>query len=145
MNSKHIQTKGAPAWILGIGSSHNGAVCLLHGDTIVVAIQEERLTRQKRAEHPAAVASLAIRYCLDYARIQPMDLDAVVVCTAGSAKSRSEDIDINRLLQTRRHRIRTWYIPHHLGHAIGAFATSGFRDAMVVVINRERIAVGRID
>jgi carbamoyltransferase len=35
-------------WALGINASHNGAVCLLHGDRIVAAIQEERLTRIKR-------------------------------------------------------------------------------------------------
>jgi hypothetical protein len=47
-------------WVLGIASSHNGAVCLLHGDEIVVAIQEERLPRLERAPHPGARKSLAI-------------------------------------------------------------------------------------
>ena len=44
-------------WVLGIGSSHNGAVCLLRGDEIVVAIQEERLLRFKRAQLPAGRGS----------------------------------------------------------------------------------------
>lgn len=35
-------------WILGIGCSHNGAFCLLHGDELVVALQEERVSRVKR-------------------------------------------------------------------------------------------------
>ena len=30
-------------WILGISASHNGSVCLLKGNEIVAAIQEERL------------------------------------------------------------------------------------------------------
>lgn len=55
-------------WVLGIASSHNGGACLLHGDEIVVAIQEERLLRKKRANHPAASASLSISYCLWIAR-----------------------------------------------------------------------------
>jgi hypothetical protein len=39
----------SPPWVLGISASHkNGAACLLRGDEIAVAIQEERLTRHKR-------------------------------------------------------------------------------------------------
>src|SRR5438067_871142 len=34
-------------WILGLASSHNGGACVLHGNEIVVAIQEERLLRVK--------------------------------------------------------------------------------------------------
>ncbi len=30
-------------WVLGLSASHNGAACLLHGDRIVAAVQEERL------------------------------------------------------------------------------------------------------
>ena len=32
-------------WVLGISSSHNGAACLLKGDEIIAAIQEERVLR----------------------------------------------------------------------------------------------------
>lgn len=65
-------------WVLGLASSHNGGACLLHGDSIVVAIQEERLLRLKRAIHPAAHSSLSIAYCLDTAGIRAKDLDLVV-------------------------------------------------------------------
>jgi len=40
----------AKPWVLGIAASHNGAACLLHGDEIVVAVQEERITRVKRPD-----------------------------------------------------------------------------------------------
>ena len=51
-------------YILGISASHNGSVCLLRGEDIVVAIQEERLTRTKRERLLAGRSSLAVPYCL---------------------------------------------------------------------------------
>ena len=66
-------------WILGISASHNGSACLLRGDEIVVAIQEERLSRFKRHRINGAGPSLAISYCLNYAGIAPSDLSLVVL------------------------------------------------------------------
>ena len=64
-------------WILGYSASHNGAVCLLRGSRIVVAVQEERLTRQKRALLSSLDESCALRYCLDYAGITLSDVTAI--------------------------------------------------------------------
>src|SRR5438876_11037592 len=86
-------------WVLGIGASHNGAVCLLRGDEIVVAVQEERLVRCKRAEHPASRSSLAIQYCLDYADITAADLSAVGVCTLDDDGPK-DDVSLNPQLRT---------------------------------------------
>ncbi len=121
--------------VLGIASSHNGGACLMRGDEIVVAIQEERLLRQKRADHPGGKASLSIRYCLDAAGITPAQLDLVVVCACRTMNSRSEDPAVNPLLRHGAHRPETCTIPHHFGHAVGAFATSGFDDAVILVVD----------
>jgi carbamoyltransferase len=56
-------------WILGISASHNGSACLLKGDRIVVAIQEERLTRYKRHRIQGGRTSKAVAYCLNYAGV----------------------------------------------------------------------------
>ena len=57
--------KGNPVnhtpWVLGISASHNGAYCLLHGDELVVAIQDERLVRRKRSSVHGARSSVALR------------------------------------------------------------------------------------
>ncbi|HTQ81306.1 MAG TPA: carbamoyltransferase N-terminal domain-containing protein, partial [Thermoanaerobaculia bacterium] len=74
--------QGEP-WVLGISNSHNGAVCLLHGDRIEVAIQEERLTRRKRHLIHGSLPTLAINYCLDYAGIKASDLSLVVSSVVG--------------------------------------------------------------
>jgi carbamoyltransferase len=122
-------------WILGVASSHNGGVCLLRGDEIVIAIQEERLLRYKRAAHPPAKPSLALQYCLDTTGIKPADLSAVIVCSSWSAKHPMEDISLNAFLRPIENEIQIFRIGHHLGHAIGSFATSGFKEAAVLVID----------
>jgi carbamoyltransferase len=123
-------------WVLGISASpHNGAACLLKGDEIVVAIQEERLNRIKRAAVYGAYPSLAIEYCLDYAGIGPGDLGMVVSCVTNRAKSPEQDLSLNSALRTRAHQTPVLYIPHHYGHAFSAFATSGFAESAVMVID----------
>lgn len=126
--------KSSP-WILGISASHNGAACLLKGDEIVVAVQEERLSRRKRDEITGARPSRAVAYCLDYARIKPGDLDLVVCCVTGRADDGRHDLKQNPLLQTTLHGTPTLRIPHHYGHAVSAVATSGYKESAVLVID----------
>jgi len=122
-------------WVLGISASHNGGACLLHGDDIVVAVQEERLVRDKRARTRGACNPLSVRYCLDAAGIEPRELDMVVLCAAQSNRSAANDLQSNRFLRPQEHGIRTLSIPHHLGHAAGAFATSGFSAAAILIVD----------
>ena len=122
-------------WILGISASHNGSACLLRGDEIVVAIQEERLSRFKRQRIFGAGPSLAIDYCLNYSGIDPGELDTIVLCVQGEARSHLHDVRRDPSLNVLTHRIPTMTIPHHFGHALSAFATSGFNEAAVLVVD----------
>ena len=123
-------------WVLGIGASpHNGAVCLLKGDEIVVAIQEERVTRKKREGIFVSQPCRSVDYCLDYAGIGPRDLSMVVYSVPGRANTRLHDIKLNPALQVELNKIPTARIPHHYSHAIGAFATSGFQEAAILIID----------
>src|SRR5215813_2143815 len=122
-------------WILGISASHNGSVCLLKGDRIFVAVQEERLCRVKRQRIRGADPAQALHYCLNYAGIQPSDLSMVVVCIQGRAEEAAQDILLNPYLNVTANRIPTITVPHHFGHAISAFATSGFSEAAVLVVD----------
>ena len=111
-------------WVLGISASHNGAVCLLRGDEIVVAVQEERLTRIKRDKLYGGQNSLALQYCLDCAGIQPGDLSMVVLSALPGATSPMQDLKHNSLLRIEENGIRSELIPHHYAHAVSAFATT---------------------
>jgi carbamoyltransferase len=122
-------------YILGISASHNGSVCLLKGDEIVVAVQEERLSRFKRHRLRGADASLALAYCLSYAGIESKDLSLVVLCLQGRKTDSSQDILLNPFLNVVSAGIPTITIPHHYGHAVSVFATSGFKDAAVLVVD----------
>jgi len=128
-------TKQNDPWILGISASHNGAVCLLKGDEIVVAIQEERLSRRKRHRIFGAQHSLALDYCFDYAGIRPCDLSLIVLCVQGRAAAASQDLTLNPFLQVKENNTPTLIIPHHLAHAASAFGTSGFGESAVLVID----------
>ncbi|HEX7331673.1 MAG TPA: carbamoyltransferase C-terminal domain-containing protein [Pyrinomonadaceae bacterium] len=122
-------------WILGISASHNGSACLLKGDRIVVAIQEERLSRFKRHRIYGARSSKAVAYCLDYAGIQPSDLSLVVLCIQGRKQDQVHDLRLDPFLNVLTNNIPTLTIPHHFGHAVSVFATSGFAESAVLIID----------
>lgn len=127
--------KNPRPWVLGISASHNGAACLTHGERIVVAMQEERLLGAKRAFLTPARPSLAVNYCLEAGGITPAQLDLVVLCPRGPSDDPGNDIRQNPTLEIDRHGTELAMIPHHLGHAISTFATSGFAEAAVLVID----------
>jgi carbamoyltransferase len=122
-------------WILGLSASHNGAACLLKGSEIFVAVQEERLTRVKRQWIYGAGRSLAANYCLSFAGIQPHDLSAIALSVTGSSRDPQHNLQLNPLVTSSRNRTRTFVVPHHYAHAVSAFATSGFPDSAILVID----------
>ena len=123
-------------WILGLASSHNGAACLLKGEDIVVAIQEERLLHRKRANLFPGKMSLALEYCFDTAGIGPEDLSAIAMCSPEMVKGAPRrDVSLNSFLSPLANEIPIFKLGHHLGHAVGAFATSGFKESAVLVVD----------
>ena len=122
-------------WVLGVSASHNGSACLLKGDDLVVAIQEERLCKLKRHRIYGAGPSLAPAYCLSYAGIEPDELDIVVLCVQGKSRDRRHNIRLDPFLDVLSHQVPTRTIPHHYGHALSAFATSGFAEAAILVVD----------
>ena len=130
----HLLVNDKP-WILGISASHNGSACLLKGDKIAVAIQEERLSRFKRHRIFGAGPSRAVAYCLDYAGIEPKDLSLVVLCIQGRAADQKHDLTREPLLKVLTHGTPTLTIPHHYGHAVSVFATSGFAESAVLIVD----------
>jgi carbamoyltransferase len=129
-----MSTRSKP-WVLGLSASHNGAACLLHGDRIVAAIQEERLVGRKRARLQGASPSLAVRYCLEQGGIKATDLDMVVLCAQTAVQLPENNLRTNPLLNVQVNEIPTLTISHHAGHAISAFATSGFDEAAVLIVD----------
>ncbi|MCA9656035.1 MAG: hypothetical protein H6712_27555 [Myxococcales bacterium] len=128
---------------------HDPSAALLRDGELVCAVEEERLLRRKHALD--RLPHLAIDYCLGAAGITAAEIDHVAVGWDG-----------NHLLaystgrphaQASEGVLREVYLPHslfpergdrampvtcvdhHRAHAAGAFAASGFREALVVVID----------
>ena len=77
--------------IIGISAFyHDAAACLVVDGEIIAAAQEERFTRIK---HDQSFPSQAIAFCLEFANIQPEDIDHVVFYDKPLLK-------FNRLMQT---------------------------------------------
>ncbi len=116
---------------MGVSYSHNGAACLLRGEELVVAIQEERVAGLKRARIEHYQTSLAVAYCLAHAGITLRDLDVLVACEFSSPAPAPVALREPPVAPPQRY----LSIPHHLGHAHAVMATSGFASAGVLVID----------
>jgi carbamoyltransferase len=148
-----------PVHVLGVSAFfHDSAACLLRDGEIVLAVEEERLSRVK---HDHAWPERAIAACLDAGGIGPGDVDAVVFYEKTLPKlERQLDTwlrawprsftafvrSMSRWLDGRLD-MATWmakkagfrreilFSEHHLSHAAFAFFTSPFEEASVLVVD----------
>ncbi len=146
--------------VLGISAFyHDSAACLLSGESIVAAAQEERFTRVKG---DARFPQLAARYCLAEAGIAASDLDAVVFYEKPLLKFErlvETYLDIApRGLTSFRRAAPLWmkerlylqkeirsglggyegkllYTEHHEAHAASAYFPSPFDEAAILTID----------
>ena len=150
----------ASGYVLGISSFyHDSAVCLLSGERIVAAAQEERFTRVKGDER---FPSHAAQYCLIEAGISVSDLDAVVFYEKPLVKFErllETYLDIApRGLKSFRRAGPLWmkerlyaerdiraglggyagkilYTEHHESHAASAYYPSPFEEAAILTMD----------
>ncbi len=121
-------------WIAGFSFSHNGAVCLIHGDEVVAAIQEERLNRLKRSTLPYGILnSIAFDYCLQTAGVGIGDIELFVIAHNGKNLSTEKKARMAGLPANLMNRVV--FVPHYLAHAHAAFAMSGFENSTILVID----------
>lgn len=147
--------------ILGISCYyHDAAAVLLRDGQIVAAAEEERFSRIK---HDYGFPKLAIKYCLEQARIRGTDLDYIVFFEKPFRK-------LDRILMTTfqtypkswkvfRESMMTWtmdkmwvastlqselgdvpkekilFSEHHLSHAASAFLCSPFEEAAILTVD----------
>jgi carbamoyltransferase len=138
---------------------HDSTACLVIDGKIAVAIEEERLTREK---HTRAFPEKAIDRCLSVAGLNPKDIDAVAVSIRPSkdwtrkvfyglthipSAPRFVVADLGRGLG-RQFVFWNWYrntwpkngpkvysVPHHVAHAAGTFLVSPYEDAAIMSID----------
>lgn len=143
--------------ILGISAHyHDSAAALVVDGVPVAAVQEERLSRRK---NDAGFPLNAIEWCLDYAKLDPGDLDAVVfyersmlkfarilTCTLRAfprswrsfphamKNSLAEKVWVRGLIASHLDvdRTKIFFTGHHEAHAAAAFLTSPSRRAAIL-------------
>ena len=121
-------------WVLGISASHDGSACLLHGQELVVAIKEERVARVRRKRVLAGDPAACVFYCLQAAGIRIEDVGRIAITVQGESRASSHDPSRNALLRGVAP-AKVLHVPHHVAHAVSAFAASGFKDAAVLVVD----------
>lgn len=131
-------------YILGLGGSlHDFSACLMRDDEILVAIEEERITRQKHAINkneleraivnnqlwkftqsvPNNTLKASVEYCLEYAGIDYADIDLVVTT------------DSNIFLPVVNSFEHMVIMNHHMSHIASAYYASGYEEAAILVVD----------
>lgn len=122
--------------ILGLHASfnshtHDPSVCIISDGSVEVAIEEERLTRNKSAS--GHFPERAMKAALDFLGLTIGDIDAIAV--DGSTYSEMET-KIQGYVEHLYRQSPTVAIVHHpIAHAAGAFYSSTFDDALVFSVD----------
>jgi carbamoyltransferase len=133
-------------YILGINAyDHDVSACLLRDGALVVAIEKERITRQK---HASGFFQEVVDYCLAAEGISLEDVDLVVrncyVLPIEDLEVRllyQGDMERKDLTQAINHPLylaksnKVVTISHHLAHAYSAFAACPFDEGVVMVVD----------
>jgi carbamoyltransferase len=115
--------------VLGIAASHNGAACIMRAGRVEVAVQEERLSRHKRARLLPGSETLAISACLAACGLAPRDLDRIVIAPLPNPEAEGMCFSKDSALAG----IETIFVSHHRAHAASVLAWSGWRDGVILV------------
>jgi carbamoyltransferase len=151
-------TESKDVFALGISCFyHDSAAAILKNGKLIAAAQEERFTRIK---HDKNFPDNAINYCLEEARININDLEAIVYYDyetwtlervihnvdyiGGKGEELWETAQKSLFQKLKLPEIIRWRLgfegkifktEHHISHAAGAYYPSNFNDAAILVID----------
>jgi len=125
------------------GKFHDSAACLIRDGELLAASEEERFNRIKKS---AKFPINAIRACLATARVSLSGIDSVGYYFEEDFADQGIDPGAPRSRQVMMGRLanaldvsvpddRFLYVEHHVSHALPCFIRSGFKDALVVVMD----------
>ena len=112
--------------ICGIGgSTHDFSACLLENGEITIAIEEQRLSRERHAEGMHSAKLQCVDYCLNNRNLKEDDIEMYI----------TSDILYPSIYHSKKYINRLIKINHHMAHASHAFYASGFEKAAIIVID----------
>lgn len=109
------------------GMELNDGGCCIIKDGQIIAIAEERVTQKKYD----GGFSKSLKYCLDAAEVEFDEISKFVVSSC--CEKKIKDIEIENVVSSKIITCPS----HHLSHALGAYMTSQFDEAIVMVIDNE--------
>jgi carbamoyltransferase len=126
-------------YILGISTlGHSTAVALIDRQSVLFAMEEEKLSRNESSEIPR----LALERCLHESHIKLADCRAIAIAErfphapSRSRRKRPERSAAQQQLQNLlRDGPRPSHFDHHLCHAASAYYTSGFDRALILSLD----------
>lgn len=119
-------------YVLGTGLSHDGSACLLKNGKICVAIEKERITREK---HDGLNDTAAINYCLEAEGITLDDLTLVVQNANFGFFEFGNSFFCGKRLFDSNFKAPIVTISHHLAHAYYAMGTCPYEEAAILVMD----------
>ncbi|MFZ5351517.1 MAG: carbamoyltransferase [Bacillota bacterium] len=112
--------------IIGIGGSdHDLSCCLLEDGEVLIAIEEERLSKEKHGNGVRSCILKSVDYCLEEAGYTYDDIDMYITSDLFFPRLTSRKPFVNKMIK----------INHHLAHIASCYYTSGFDDAAALVID----------
>lgn len=130
---------------------HDSSAALIRDGELIAAVEEERLNRIKKT---TKFPSSAIKWCLAQSNVSLQDIDAIGYYLREDFIDKAlnylyiahSDRELKSSRQLIKERLRDTfdcdisddkivYVPHHIAHATSTYFHSGFRDALVVVID----------
>jgi carbamoyltransferase len=127
--------------VVGFNLSHDSSVCLVEDGVIRFTLALERTTRIKRGTvalhaYAAAMADLTGEI-LTAADLTPSDVDGWIATSTESRDQAEEDklVSLLGLVAPPDRRLALPHPGHHLAHACAAFYTSGFDEAVGLVMD----------
>jgi len=117
--------------ILGISTlGRSTSVALIEEQSILFAIEEEKLSRQESSDVPR----LALERCLHENHLRLSDLRGIALAERNASKKRSRNVKSapqQQLHDLLRGGPRPSHFEHHLCHAASTYYTSGFDRALI--------------
>jgi carbamoyltransferase len=139
---------------------HDSSACIVKDGKLIVALEEERLTRQK---HTGAFPQQAITRCLEVAGLTAADIDHIAISVQPNLnrlrkvayslklglKSKSF-LEFELILSLRKSRsFKAWFnatypegkkpkihfVPHHVSHVVGSFFVSPYESAALLSVD----------
>lgn len=129
--------------VLGINRTQDASICLMQGSRVILAIQKERLTRQKH--HWGRLNDVREIYLPHLAALR-QPIEALVECYSSDAEidklaAYKEELAAVLTFASDCKRAR---ISHHLSHVYSVFHPSPFMDAAVMIIDGQGSPVSEL-